>query len=230
MRQRDFLSCSSRFSSATRSLARIRGKTYSSQAVLPNWISGGGRAKVRAPYDGPHGILSSKTTCVSKHMPRRSIVYASVCSRIVETVQPNHSFTRGVSSFHAWRALLARRLSTTSHPLATGPSMRWTAADHLQRLSSIGRAGRRSATPWHCWPGSASRVADHPCQHPCPACLKQIMAANGIITFLESSLGSTAGSCGGYTPRSVYLGSTQESSISMGRLANSIRTQPRSFS
>ncbi|KAL7911291.1 hypothetical protein GGI35DRAFT_343620 [Trichoderma velutinum] len=163
----------------------------------PNWISwgckleqGGGRAKVRAPYDGPHSIFSLKNTRVSKHLPRRSIFYASVRFRIVETVHYNHSFTRGVSSFHAWRALLARRLSVASRPLATGPSMRWTAADHLQRLSSIGRAGRRSATPWHGWPWS--RVADHPCRHPCRACLKQRLAANGIITFLESSRGSTA--------------------------------------
>lgn len=166
----------------------------SSRVVLPNWISGGGRAKVSAPYDRRRGhSLLENHVCESKHtrMPRRSIVYASVILvSLKQNSTTNHSFTRGVSSFHARRALLARRLSAASRPLATGPSKRWTAADHLQRLSSIGRAGRRSATPWHCWPGS--RVADHPCRHPCPACLKPRMAANGIITFLESSRGSTA--------------------------------------
>lgn len=197
MRQRDFLSCSSRFSSAARSLAWVRGKTYPS--TPHRWCYRTGSAAQAEPKSELHmmdvaGILSSKTTCVRASilvcLADPSFMLQFVLVSLKQHITTNHSFTRGVSSFRAWRALLARRLSAASRPLATGPSKRWTAADHLQRLSSIGRAGRRSATPWHCWPGS--RVADHPCRHPCQACLKQRMAANGIITFLESSRGSTA--------------------------------------
>ncbi|KAL6866992.1 hypothetical protein J3F83DRAFT_99681 [Trichoderma novae-zelandiae] len=144
--------------------------------------------------------------------------------------QASRWLIRGVSSFYAWRALSARRLSAASlcRPLAAGPSGRWTAPDLVHRLSlthpqpqPAEEARPLAGTGW-----SGGKDAGHPGRHPGPARLKQRATANGIMTFLESSRGSTAELWRLY---SVLLLDSAQEQAQCSRVANSLPTQTRSL-